>query len=163
MALAALALLALVVLLCLPRAIRTERRRRRLAPRRDARRIAQGAWQELRALALDHGLGWPEGASPRVQAAHLRARVTSDVEAVGALRELTAFVERARYGRPGPVTAEEQRAVVAAVEQWRTLMGAAVSPRTARRARWWPPSLLDRSADVPALEEERGREPAGHR
>lgn len=158
--LAVLAALALAALLCLPRGVRAVRRRRWLAPRHDARRLAHGAWQEVRALALDHDLGWPEGASPRVQAAHLRARVSSDVSAVAALRDLTAFVERARYGRPAPVTAAEQRAVLAAVAQWRALVRDAVSPRTARRARWWPPSLLERPATPPVVDEDAAREPA---
>ncbi|MGN6253110.1 MAG: transglutaminaseTgpA domain-containing protein [Marmoricola sp.] len=149
-------------LLALPRLARSRRRQRWLAGAGRSG-LAHGAWQELRATALDHGLGWPEGASPRTQAAHLRSRVSSDLDDVAALTRLTAFVEHARYGRPGPATrvedAAEARAVVEDVQRWRRLVRAAVSPRTARRARWWPPSMVDRPTPPPVLTEDEDSTP----
>ena len=60
-----------------PSVVRAWRRRRRLADR-DPRRLAEGAWAELRDTCIDLDLPWSDAASPRATAAALRTRVALD-------------------------------------------------------------------------------------
>jgi len=103
------ALALLLVLLALPRVVRTRQRRRRLDDHRlgartdDALVLAEGAWAELLATARDHGISLPVRRSVRDVAAVLRRRALPGARALDQLDELVLFVERARYGRPFPV------------------------------------------------------------
>ena len=68
--------------------------------------LAEGAWAELHATALDLGLDWPEQRSPREQARSVVGQVSgAEHEAVASLEGLLVQVERGRYGRGrAPVT-----------------------------------------------------------
>ncbi|TNM45125.1 transglutaminase domain-containing protein [Nocardioides albidus] len=135
-----------------PRTSRVRARHSGLAGPPDA------VWREIRATAVDLGLPWPAGRSPREAGAfvlgHLaapgdpaeRPRTGPDAapEAAAALERLVLAVERARYARPGAVAtlertsvAEDGALVIAALE-------AGVSPRARRRARWIPRSVWRR-------------------
>ena len=62
--------------------------------------LAEGAWAELHATALDLGLDWPEQRSPREQARSVVGQVSgAEPEAVASLEGLLVQVERGRYGR----------------------------------------------------------------
>jgi transglutaminase-like putative cysteine protease len=138
----------LAVLALLPRWLRRSRRERRLAGG------PEEAWAELRATALDLGLPWPEGRSPRETRGRLiaffgaeedahtaeRPRHGADVapEAVAALDRVVRALELSRYARtwePGTPQRADVEACLAA------LHGGA--PRAARRrAEWWPRSVV---------------------
>jgi transglutaminase-like putative cysteine protease len=144
--------------LLLPRLLRSRIRRRRYAIRGAASDVARAAWAELRATALDHQVGWPDGRSPRQALAVLRGRFTHDVLLVSDLDWFAGFVERARYARPfevDPVTLARVHEVVAS---WSRLIDETVSARSRRRATWLPASLLDRApVDPVVIEEQRVR------
>ncbi|GAA4095628.1 transglutaminaseTgpA domain-containing protein [Nocardioides kongjuensis] len=136
-----------------PTTARTRGRRSRLAGTPD------DVWHEVRATAVDLGLPWPAGRSPREAGAFLldhlatptdrpdeRPRTGPDAapEAADALERLVLAVERSRYARPGAVAtlehtsvAEDGALVVAALE-------AGVTPQARRRARWLPMSVWRR-------------------
>jgi transglutaminase-like putative cysteine protease len=147
---ALLVLLLAAVALAGPRSLRARTRARRLdgGP--------EQIWAELRASAIDLGLPWPDGRSPREVGTALvgrlgdpaeppqeRPRTGADVapEAADALERVVLALERQRYARPsggglatlaGPVTLTEDAAlVVAALE-------AGATPHARRRARWLP-------------------------
>ncbi|HVH22501.1 MAG TPA: DUF3488 and transglutaminase-like domain-containing protein, partial [Pseudonocardia sp.] len=141
----------------LPRAARRRRRDRALAGGPEA------AWAELRATALDLGVPWPEGRSPRETRRRLarffgapvdsgtaeRPRHGAEVapEAVAALDRIVRTLELSRYAREsGPV--ESLRADVEACLA--ALFGGA-SRGARRRAEWWPRSVVSsRGGQQPA-------------
>jgi transglutaminase-like putative cysteine protease len=144
---AGLGLLVLVVVG--PGVVRRQQRRRRLGAD-DAVHLAEGAWAELHATALDLGLEWPEQRSPREQARRVVGQV-SDVEqqAVASLEGLLVEVERGRYGPASPVSTvepEERSRTVETVESWRKVMLGSVDRERGWRGRLWPVSLLRGSA-----------------
>ncbi|HET6167727.1 MAG TPA: DUF3488 and transglutaminase-like domain-containing protein [Marmoricola sp.] len=147
-----LAALALVlILLALPRVARDRQRRRRLDDHRsgprstDADVLADGAWEELLATARDLVIPLPLHRSVREIAGVLRRRAQPGSDPERQLDELTLFVERARYGRPFEVTADERQAVIEAVEAWAGVLAGSVPPRRARIAKVFPRSVLDRT------------------
>lgn len=152
-AVALVLLLAAIAALGGPTTARTRGRRTRLAGAPD------DVWHEIRSTALDLGLPWPAGRSPREAGAFLldhlaaptdhpaeRPRTGPDAapEAAAALEHLVLAVERARYARPGALAtlertslADDGAMVVAALE-------AGVTPRARRRAKWLPLSVWRR-------------------
>lgn len=149
--------LVLGLLAAAPRAVRRRRREERLG------RGAEGLWEELRASALDLGLGWPAGLSPRREAAQVErflatgpaprhGSVTVDTGrafaplAAAALDRLVACVEDSRYG---PAEGAEGSLMVRAPAVARTedldlvveALSAGVTRWAARRATWLPASL----------------------
>ena len=72
-------LLVLLVLGLVPALVRVILRRRRLSSA-DPVHLAEGAWAELRATALDLGLDWPEQRSPREQARSVVDQVPAEDE-----------------------------------------------------------------------------------
>ena len=136
--------LLLVLLALLPG---TWRRRRR------AHRLAGGpelVWAEICDTALDLGVPWSRGRSPRVTAAGLREHLLGPVGPQGpfaSLEALVAGLERLRYSRSGDAGThawgEAGERVVEALE-------AGVRTHARRRAAWLPRTLLrpTRSADV---------------
>lgn len=144
--------LGVAALVLAPGLVRRAQRRRRLSPE-DPTHLAEGAWAELHATAVDLGLDWPESRTPREQARSVVGQVRAGAEDVGALEDLLGRVERGRYARPGvagPVEAGTRSATVHAVGAWRQVMtDSARSVPAAPRGRWWrrvwPASLLRRS------------------
>jgi transglutaminase-like putative cysteine protease len=131
-----------------PAVVRREQRRRRLSAA-DPVHLAEGAWAELHATAVDLGLDWPADRSPREQARSVVGQVT-DIEegAVSSLEGLLVEVERGRYGPVRPsdgVTVVEPDArsrTVSTVESWRKAMLGSVDRERGWRGRLWPMSLL---------------------
>lgn len=151
--------------LLLPRLVRSRRRERRLASG-----AIEAVWDELHDTALDLGVPWPPGHSPRrtrnVLVEHLGAPAGPDSPerpahgpavapaAVAALDRLVLTLELARYSRAGatidPVRLRSDgEACVAALAG-----GATRAAR--RRATWWPRSVLTlrrrTSSTAPPLE-----------
>ena len=138
------------VLALLPRAVRRTRRERRLTGG------PEDAWAELRATAVDLGVPWPEGRSPRETRRRLarffgapvdsqtaeRPRHGADVapEAVAALERIVRTLELSRYARDpgatGPLRPDVETCLAA-------LQGGA-SRGSRRRAEWWPRSVVSR-------------------
>ncbi|GAB3859585.1 DUF3488 and transglutaminase-like domain-containing protein [Nocardioides maradonensis] len=131
------AVLALVVVA----AARRRRRAQRLAGDPDE------IWAELRATAIDLGVVWPDGRSPRETGRAIAAHLTKggrrvDPDVLAALDELVLSVEELRYGSNARSVAVAARrdlgaraaAVVRDLEETAT-------PAQRRRARWLPRSL----------------------
>lgn len=144
--------------LLLPRAIRGRRRERRLGSGG-----VEPVWAELHDTALDLGVPWPPGRSPRATrdalVEHLGAPVDASTpdrpahgpeiapDAVSALDRLVLTLELDRYSRAGahldPVRLRaDGEACVAALAG-----GATRNAR--RRARWWPRTVLTFKARRP--------------
>ncbi len=125
-------------LLFLPRARRTALTRRRASGAPGAR--IDGAWEELRATALDLRHRWDDSQSLRAQARALVAALGSDPAVLSALQSLVLLVERHRYS----AWASDVEAARSAWSDQLTVAGAlhdAAAPRARRRARWLPASL----------------------
>ena len=137
----------LVLVGVVPGAVRRAQRRRRLGTQ-DPVHLAEGAWAELRATALDLGLEWPERRSPREQARQVLSQVHEpEAEDVSSLEGLLVQVERGRYGRTGAVGTvdpEVHARTVETVESWRKVMLGSVDRERGWRGRLWPVSLLRR-------------------
>ncbi|MET0838805.1 MAG: DUF3488 and transglutaminase-like domain-containing protein [Marmoricola sp.] len=140
----------LVLLGVVPGVVRRAQRRRRLGAH-DPVHLAEGAWAELRATALDLGLDWPEQRSPREQARQVLSQVHEpEAEDVSSLEGLLVQVERTRYGRAGAVGTvdpEVHARTVETVETWRKVMLGSVDRERGWRGRVWPVSLLRRRGD----------------
>ncbi len=139
-----------------PRSARSTVRRSRLGGGPDQ------LWTELRASAIDLGLPWLEGRSPReigsVLVEHLADPAATPVErprtgpavapeAADALERLVDVVERTRYARPGSpaaVAVAERTATEADVELVVAALTAGVTPHARRRAQWLPRSTWSR-------------------
>ena len=109
-----------------PGAVRRAQRRRRLAAS-DPVHLAEGAWAELRATALDLGLDWPEQRSPREQARSVVRPGAAPSEDVASLEGLLvrgrARPLRPRRGRSRTRSTRTTRArTVETVESWRKVM-----------------------------------------
>ncbi|MCW2846067.1 MAG: hypothetical protein JWR90_41 [Marmoricola sp.] len=133
-----------------PALVRRVQRRRRLAGG-DPEHLAEGAWAELQATAVDLGLSWPEQRSPREQARSVADQVHAREEDVRALEGLLVRVERGRYGRGGAVgtldadrQAEERASTVETVGAWRRAMTSSVNRERGWRSGVWPVSVLRR-------------------
>lgn len=132
-----------------PGVVRRAQRRRRLAAD-DPVHLAEGAWAELRATALDLGLTWPDERSPREQARTVVGQVASpENEPVASLEGLLVEVERGRYGPPHraseervSVDPEVRSHTVETVESWRRMMLGSVERERGWRGRLWPVSLV---------------------
>lgn len=126
------AIVLLAAATCLPRVVRHAQRRRRLGSG-----DVEDWWTELRASAVDLGVAWPHGASPRATADGLLTRFGSDpAPADAALDRLVGSLELARYapeGRGAGTPADVATCVAA--------LRAHATPRDVRRARWWPRSV----------------------
>ena len=119
---------------------------------------AEAAWAELRDQAVDLGIPWPAGRSPRAGAQHLvhyfgatPAPGTSAVrpvrgrgqspEAEAALARIVAALEELRYSRAGSDSAGTLRADCLRCE---AALGDGSTRPARRRAEWLPASLWRR-------------------
>jgi transglutaminase-like putative cysteine protease len=142
--------LLLVALGVLPRGARSVQRRRRY-DEGDPALVAEAAWEELRATALDLRVPWDDSATLRRQAVALVPALGPSHGPTGggpddtrratrALESLALLVERARYSRhPLDDAGQDQ-----AQEDARTVTGVLVDVADAgrrRRATWLPASL----------------------
>ncbi len=145
---------ALLVLLLVPRGLRETARRRRTSGD-DGGALVEGAWAELRATALDLGLGWDDRVTLRVRALGLadvlrrgavaRRRTSADdvVDegvALEALQSLVTAVERSRFSAHVP-SVESGRAAVEAAATVATALRQRVTEPARLRATWLPRSL----------------------
>jgi transglutaminase-like putative cysteine protease len=138
------AVLLAVVAVLAPRAVRELQRRARLG-RRDPDGLVEGAWAELRATALDLGLGWDDGATLRTRARALVPLLgPASASAVEALERLVLLLERSRYAHGGLAEAGVTLVpedVEELVEQVTGALHGSARTRAARRAAWLPASL----------------------
>jgi transglutaminase-like putative cysteine protease len=139
------ALLVVLVLGLVPGLVRRVQRQRRLAGN-DPVHLAEGAWAELRATALDLGLSWPERRSPREQARSVVDQVNAERPDLESLEALLVRVERGRYARGAVAVldADARATTVGTVSAWRKVMVSSVHRERGLRGRVWPMSLLRR-------------------
>ncbi|HWJ83328.1 MAG TPA: DUF3488 and transglutaminase-like domain-containing protein [Nocardioides sp.] len=140
-----LLLVGLVALLLVGAAVlpRVVRRRTR------ARRLGGGpeeVWAELAATAVDLGVPWPVGRSPREVGAVVVEHLVGDPEP---LRRIVTRIELSRYARPGSAVAGPSPELTRDGETCIAGLTEAATPRARRRAAWWPRSLWRRRADEP--------------
>ena len=145
------AVVLLLVGLCfVPRAVRGAQRRRRY-DEGDPAAVAESAWEELRATALDLGVAWDDTATLRRQAIALVPALGPSHGPTGggpeetrratrALESLALLVERARYSLRPLDEAAQERAQADTRTVTEVLVDVA-APRSRRRARWLPASL----------------------
>jgi hypothetical protein len=129
-----------------PALVRAAQRRRRLSGR-DPVHLAEGAWAELRATALDMGLDWPEERSPREQARRVADQVEAEDDDVRSLEGLLVRVEQGRYAARGGtvvVDPEVRSSTVETLGAWRKAIVGSVERERGWRGRVWPASLLRR-------------------
>ncbi|MCW2808190.1 MAG: hypothetical protein JWQ93_2145 [Marmoricola sp.] len=149
-----ISLVGVLVLGVVPGLLRRLQRRRRLAPASPVH-LAEGAWAELRATAVDLGMAWPEQRSPREQARSVVGQVQAEDADVVSLEGLLVRVEQGRYGQgvtgdPGAVDEEVRAGTVRTVETWRRTMVESLDRGRGWRGTWrrnwrsrvWPVSLL---------------------
>lgn len=137
----------------LPRWVRRRRARIRLHGG------AEAAWAEIRATALDLGVGWPEHRSPqetaRALCPHLGPPRLDDArrssargpevapEADEALSQVVARLEQLRYARPSAgLPGERPGELAPQVRLVTAALTGGATDRARRRARWWPVSVL---------------------
>jgi hypothetical protein len=131
----------------LPAVVRRAQRRRRLGSA-DPERLVEGAWAEVRATAVDLGVPWPEGRSPREQAHLLGERVPAARRRIQApMEELLVAVERRRYGPPGStvLTPEQRDHTVRSVATLRETLLDGTRKQRGWWTRVWPASVLPAS------------------
>jgi hypothetical protein len=129
----------LLLLGLLPRAIRRRRRVRRLAAA-----TPEEVWAELRDTAVDLGVPWPAGKSPRVTGRALAGAVKTLPDAPVALRRVVAALEMERYAPAAERTAAADQLVID-VETCLDALRDGSESGAQRRAAWWPRSLLQRT------------------
>ncbi|MGZ4484782.1 MAG: transglutaminase family protein [Nocardioidaceae bacterium] len=152
-------LLLLVLLLLVPRGARTWLRRRRWAAAGSPAEIAEAAWAELRATALDLGQMWDDHVTLRTRARDLSRSfgraghhdalgrgawrgADADPEATDALDRLVRRLERARFARSMPAEDGLRDQVAADLDRCVAALRAGASRRSVTRATWLPVSLL---------------------
>ncbi len=140
----------------LPGLVRRQRRRRWLDPDHPPSECVRGAWWELRATAVDNGVGWLEGRSPRQTLAKLRERVTADPALVAELDWFTVQVERHRFAADFDLSAQERARVRRVVADWSQAIRENAPDRARRWARLWPRTVFEAAPD-----NRRQPEPAG--
>lgn len=119
----------LLALAALPREVRRRRRRTRL------RGSAEDAWAEVRDTAIDLGIPWADGVSPRATRQPL-GRYLGTHEGHVALDRLVDALERERYAASHePLDPQVPAELIDGLER-----GAA--PAAVRRAAWLPRSVL---------------------
>ncbi len=120
-----------------PLITRAVQRRIRLQAGGDPRRAGEGAWAEVRAVALDRGRAWPAGTTRQVS-----AELGPDLDEAGrsALSSLALAVERVRYDREplaDPRLAGLVAEVTGAIERrWGMPTAGRLWPRSLRPARF---------------------------
>ncbi len=151
--------LLLLLLLGMPRLLRSWLRDRRWAAAGTAAALAEAAWAELRDTAWDLGVGWDDAVTVRTQARSLvrgfgapgadadalsrsaKRGPGANPEAQTALELLVGLVERARYSRSLPASAAETAQVRDAVQLCAQALEEGAGRRRQTRATWWPASV----------------------
>ncbi|GAA1941822.1 transglutaminase family protein [Nocardioides marmoribigeumensis] len=145
---------AVLCVLLAPRGVREAARRRRVAGE-DGAALVEGAWAELRATALDLGLGWDDRVTVRVRAAALAQvlrrgavggrrtsadAVVAEPVARESLDALVELVERSRFAAR-PATSEQGHEAVVAGGVVAEALRQRVPERTRLQATWLPRSV----------------------
>jgi hypothetical protein len=136
-----LLVLLLLLLVVLPRVVRGSTSRRRWATAHTAEALADAAWSEVRATAVDLDLDWSDRRTVRANGQVVQRDVVPTFEGRRAINEVATFVELTRYSRPRELTQAHRERIEQDVATWREAMFRAVDPRRARRARWFPRSV----------------------
>ncbi|HMC70735.1 MAG TPA: transglutaminase-like domain-containing protein, partial [Mycobacteriales bacterium] len=132
----------LALLLPVPGLSRSIERRRRWRLATTGTQTAHAAWSELRASAIDTGIDWVDGVTPRASARLLSAEHGVDGAARDALSRIVRAEERARYAAvPDASARDELRTDVSTVshaltagQPWLRHAMSVVAPRSTLRS-----------------------------
>ncbi|GAA0324015.1 DUF3488 and transglutaminase-like domain-containing protein [Actinoallomurus spadix] len=134
-------LVLLLLLVSAPAALHRFARVRRWARAATEADVAHAAWDELRIAAVDFGLPWRTGDSPRAAARRLTGALPPDGPAAEALNRLVRAEELARYApAPGPGTGLREDVLT---------VRSAFAAAAGRRGRWRARVLPRSSAALP--------------
>ena len=136
-----LAVLLLIVLLLLPRVLRGSTSRRRWTSAHSAEAVADAAWSEVRATAVDLDLDWSDHRTVRANGLVVQREVVPTYEGRRAIDDVVTFVELTRYARARELSEDTRARIEKDVETWRSAVYQAVDRKRARRARWFPRSV----------------------
>ena len=96
-------------MLLLPRVLRGSTSRRRWATAHSAEALADAAWSEVRATAVDLDLDWSDQRTVRANGLVVQREVVPTYEGRRAIDDVVTFVELTRYARPRELS-EDTRA-----------------------------------------------------
>ena len=136
-----LAVLLLIVMLLLPRVLRGSTSRRRWSTAHSAEAVADAAWSEVRATAVDLDLDWSDQRTVRANGLVVQREVVPTYEGRRAIDDVVTFVELTRYARSRELSEDTRAQIEKDVETWREAVYKAVDRKRARRARWFPRSV----------------------
>ncbi|HUA42787.1 MAG TPA: transglutaminaseTgpA domain-containing protein [Streptosporangiaceae bacterium] len=129
---------AVFLLIAWPALIRLATRRRRWLTASGDADLAHAAWRELTDDLADYGLGFTPAETPRAVARRVASDGGLDESGIGAVKQISAAEERARYARlAGPGAA-----LKASVRTAHRAISASVPRRQRLRARLLPASTL---------------------
>ncbi len=143
-----LVLLLLILLGLLPRVMRGSTSRRRWATAHSAEALADAAWSEVRATAVDLDLDWSDQRTVRANGRVVQREVVPTYEGRRAIDDVVTYVELTRYARPRELSEETRARIEQDVDTWREAVFHAVDTKRARRARWFPRSVTRSVTDL---------------
>ena len=143
-----LAVLLLIIALLLPRVLRGSTSRRRWSSAHSAEAVADAAWSEVRATAVDLDLDWSDQRTVRANGLVVQREVVPTYEGRRAIDDVVTFVELTRYARPRELSADTRARIEKDVDTWRAAVYQAVDRKRARRARWFPRSVIRAVTDL---------------
>jgi len=143
-----LAVLLLIIMLLLPRVLRGSTSRRRWSTAHSAEAVADAAWSEVRATAVDLDLDWSDQRTVRANGLVVQREVVPTYEGRRAIDDVVTFVELTRYARARELSEDTRARIEKDVETWREAVYKAVDHKRARRARWFPRSVTQVVTDL---------------
>ena len=143
-----LAVLLLILLGLLPRVLRDSTSRRRWSTAHSAEALADAAWSEVRATAVDLDLDWSDQRTVRANGQVVQREVVPTYDGRRAIDDVVTYVELTRYARPRELSEETRARIEKDVDTWREAVYKAVDRKRARRARWFPRSVTRLVTDL---------------
>jgi transglutaminase-like putative cysteine protease len=137
-----LIVLAVALLVGLPRIVRALVRRRRWARADGPAATAEAAWAELRDCVLDLRMEWDSGSTPRAIGRSLREHLPHGLDPTGpvisALNRLVLAIEQGRYAR----SIRHPEGLREGIDMVVEVLATGRTPRQRFLARWLPASLV---------------------
>ena len=152
-----LVVLLLILLGLLPRVLRRSTSRRRWSTAHTAEALADAAWSEVRATAVDLDLDWSDRRTVRANGRVVQREVVPTYEGRRAIDDVVTYVELTRYARPRELSEDTRERIESDVHTWREAVYRSVDSKRARRARWFPRSVTRVVTDLLPMRQGRRR------